>query len=44
LVALRFKNWKTVFMEQRCQGTLRLWMDHSRSCAVPNFLTFEPTH
>ena len=27
LVALRFKNWKTVFMEQRCQGTLRLWMD-----------------
>ncbi|CAN7674881.1 arylsulfatase [Mesorhizobium sp. LjRoot246] len=27
LVALRFKNWKIVFMEQRTEGTLRLWMD-----------------
>jgi len=22
LVALRYDNWKVVFMEQRCQGTL----------------------
>jgi arylsulfatase A-like enzyme len=27
LVAVRYGNWKTVFMEQRCEGTLRLWMD-----------------
>jgi arylsulfatase len=27
LVALRYGNWKTVFMEQRCEGTLRIWMD-----------------
>ena len=27
LVALRFDNWKTVFMEQRCQGTLRIWRE-----------------
>jgi arylsulfatase len=25
IVALRFKNWKVVFMEQRSQGTLALW-------------------
>lgn len=27
LVALRLKNWKVVFMEQRTEGTLRIWMD-----------------
>jgi arylsulfatase len=27
LVALRFGNWKAVFMEQRCAGTLRIWME-----------------
>jgi arylsulfatase len=25
LVALRYDNWKIVFKEQRCPGTLRLW-------------------
>jgi arylsulfatase len=25
LVALRFKNWKAVFMEQRSTGTLEVW-------------------
>jgi arylsulfatase A-like enzyme len=25
LVAVRFKNWKAVFMEQRCNGTLEIW-------------------
>src|SRR4029453_1881379 len=25
VLALRFDNWKVVFMEQRAQGTLRLW-------------------
>jgi arylsulfatase len=25
IVALRFDNWKVVFMEQRVEGTLRIW-------------------
>ena len=27
LVALRFDNWKVVFLEQRCEGTLRVWAE-----------------
>lgn len=27
LVALRFDNWKMVFLEQRCAGTLQLWAE-----------------
>ena len=27
LVALRFDNWKVVFMEQRAQGTLEVWAE-----------------
>jgi arylsulfatase len=27
LVALRFDNWKLVFMEQRVEGTLRIWAE-----------------
>jgi arylsulfatase len=27
LVAVRYENWKLVFMEQRTPGTLRVWMD-----------------
>ncbi len=27
LVAVRSGNWKAVFMEQRCEGTLRIWME-----------------
>ena len=27
LVALRMGNWKFVFMEQRCEGTLKIWME-----------------
>jgi arylsulfatase len=27
LVALRYDNWKTVFMEQRSEGTLRVWAE-----------------
>jgi arylsulfatase len=27
VMAIRFDNWKVVFMEQRTQGTLRVWMD-----------------
>jgi arylsulfatase len=27
LVAVRIHNWKVVFLEQRCEGTLRIWME-----------------
>jgi arylsulfatase A-like enzyme len=27
LTALRFDNWKVVFMEQRAQGTLKIWLE-----------------
>jgi arylsulfatase A-like enzyme len=27
LVAVRFDNWKVVFMKQRCEGTLRIWAE-----------------
>ena len=27
IVALRFDNWKVVFMEQRAEGTLRIWAE-----------------
>ena len=27
LVGMRFENWKIVFAEQRCQGTLRTWAE-----------------
>ena len=35
LVAMRFENWKIVFMEQRCQGTLRIWAEPFTPLRVP---------
>jgi arylsulfatase len=35
LVALRFDNWKVVFMEQRVQGTLRIWAEPFVPLRVP---------
>ena len=35
LIALRFKNWKTVFLEQRCQGTLLIWGEPFTVLRVP---------
>jgi arylsulfatase A-like enzyme len=35
LVALRFDNWKIVFMEQRCEGTLRIWAEPFTNLRVP---------
>jgi arylsulfatase A-like enzyme len=35
LVALRFDNWKIVFMEQRCEGTLRVWAEPFTPLRVP---------
>ena len=27
VLAIRYDNWKIVFMEQRCQGTMGLWAE-----------------
>jgi arylsulfatase A-like enzyme len=35
LVALRYDNWKLVFMEQRIQGTLRIWAEPFVTLRVP---------
>jgi arylsulfatase len=35
LVAVRFDNWKVVFMEQRCEGTLRVWPEPFVALRVP---------
>jgi arylsulfatase len=35
LVALRFDNWKMVFMEQRCTGTLEIWAEPFVSLRAP---------
>ena len=35
LLALRFDNWKVVFMEQRVQGTLQIWAEPFVALRVP---------
>jgi len=35
LVALRYDNWKAVFMEQRAQGTMAVWADPFVPLRVP---------
>jgi arylsulfatase len=35
LTALRYDNWKMVFLEQRAQGTLRIWAEPFTSLRVP---------
>ncbi|MFB2596943.1 arylsulfatase [Herbiconiux sp. P17] len=35
VLALRFDNWKVVFMEQRVQGTLQVWMEPFVELRVP---------
>jgi hypothetical protein len=35
LVALRFENWKAVFMEQRMPGTLAVWAEPFTALRVP---------
>ena len=35
MVAMRFENWKIVFAEQRCQGTLRTWAEPFTPLRVP---------
>ena len=35
LVALRFRNWKLVFLEQRAPGTLRVWAEPFTGLRIP---------
>jgi arylsulfatase A-like enzyme len=35
VLGLRFNNWKIVFMEQRCQGTLQIWAEPFVALRVP---------
>jgi arylsulfatase A-like enzyme len=35
VLAVRYDNWKVVFMEQRCQGTLQLWAEPFVALRVP---------
>ncbi len=35
LVALRYENWKVVFMEQRAPGTMRVWAEPFTPLRVP---------
>jgi arylsulfatase A-like enzyme len=37
LLALRYDNWKAVFLEQRCQGTLQVWAEPFTPLRVPKF-------
>jgi arylsulfatase len=34
-VAIRFENWKAIFMEQRAPGTLRVWAEPFTPLRVP---------
>ncbi|OPY29273.1 MAG: Sulfatase [Methanocella sp. PtaU1.Bin125] len=35
LLAMRYDNWKTVFLEQRCRGTLQVWAEPFTRLRVP---------
>jgi arylsulfatase len=37
VLALRLDNWKVVFMEQRCQGTLQVWAEPFVALRLPKF-------
>jgi arylsulfatase len=38
LMAMRFNNWKFVFMEQRCEGTLQVWAEPFTPLRFPKVL------
>jgi arylsulfatase len=37
MIALRFDNWKVVFLEQRCPGTLQVWAEPFVRLRTPKF-------
>ena len=42
VLGIRFENWKVVFMEQRCPGTLRCGPSRSRRCGYRSCSTCAP--
>jgi arylsulfatase len=37
VLGLRYDNWKIVFMEQRCHGTLQIWLEPFTRLRAPKF-------
>src|SRR5215475_15711760 len=37
ILALRYDNWKVVFIEQRCHGTLGVWAEPFTRLRLPKF-------
>ena len=37
ILALRYDNWKVVFIEQRCHGTLQVWAEPFTRLRLPKF-------
>ena len=37
VIGLRYDNWKVVFMEQRCHGTLQVWAEPFVKLRLPKF-------
>jgi hypothetical protein len=35
VLGIRYDNWKVVFMEQRCQGTLQVWAEPFGALRLP---------
>jgi arylsulfatase len=35
ILGVRFDNWKAVFMEQRCHGTMQIWMEPFTRLRLP---------
>ena len=42
ILGLRYDNWKVVFMEQRCHGTLQVWAEPFTRLRCRSYLTFGP--
>jgi len=41
LMAMRFDNWKFVFLEQRCAGTLQVWSEPFTELRLPKIFTIK---
>ena len=35
VLGIRYENWKVVFLEQRCQGTLQIWLEPFTELRAP---------
>jgi hypothetical protein len=44
MLGMRFDNWKLVFMEQRCKGTLQIWAEPFIPFVFQKFSTSKPIH